>query len=172
MIEVRPIEGTEINDAVVLWKACGLVRPHNDAAVDAAQALKGQNAAIIGAIAGQHLIGAAMIAWDGAQGWISYLGVERAFRRWGLGRKLVRVCEDWLGQSAPSHIQLMARAETDEAARFYKGIGYEEKTPGVLFQASANAILIAMAMFKASCGKRHSPAFPGYFRDQEQMDFT
>ena len=131
MIEVRPIEGTEIDDAVVLWKACGLVRPRNDAAVDAAQALKGQNAAIIGAIAGQHLIGAAMIAWDGAQGWISYLGVERDFRRWGLGRKLVRVCEDWLGQSAPSHIQLMARAENDEAARFYKGIGYEEKTPGV-----------------------------------------
>jgi ribosomal protein S18 acetylase RimI-like enzyme len=131
MIEIRPIESTEIDEAVVLWKTCGLVRPRDDAAVVAAQALKGPNATIVGAFAGQHLIGTAMIGWDGYQGWISYLGVERDFRRWGIGRKLVCVCEDWLGQSAPSHIQLMARAENDEAARFYKGIGYEEATPGI-----------------------------------------
>lgn len=57
MIEIWPIEDTEIDEAVVLWEACGLVRPRNDAAVDAAQA---QNATIIGAFADQHLIGAAM----------------------------------------------------------------------------------------------------------------
>lgn len=60
MIETRPIEGTEIDEAVVLWEACGLVRARNDAAVDAAQGVKGQNAAIIGAFTDQHLIGAAM----------------------------------------------------------------------------------------------------------------
>jgi ribosomal protein S18 acetylase RimI-like enzyme len=130
MIEIRPIESTEIDGAFVLWEACGLVRPRNDAAVDAARALKGQNSTIIGAFAGQHLIGTAMIGWDGPQGWISYLGVGKDFRRWGIGRKLVCECEDWFGQSAPSHIQLMARAENDEAARFYKAMGYAEETPG------------------------------------------
>lgn len=126
MIEVRQLVSSEIGEAVALWEACGLTRPWNDSAADAERALKGPNSTIFSAFAGVHLIGTAMTGWDGHRGWIYYLGVEQDFRRWGLGRKLIRACEDWLGQFDAPKVQLMVRAEHDQAARFYDAIGYQE----------------------------------------------
>ena len=94
MIGFRPLASSEIGEAVTLWEACGLTRPWNDPAADAERALHGPLSTIIGAFAGDHLIGTAMTGWDGHRGWIYYLGVEADFRRWGIGRKLIRACED------------------------------------------------------------------------------
>lgn len=131
MIEFRPLESSEVGEAAALWEASGLTRPSNDPFPDAERALRGPSSTIIGAFAKGHLIGTAMTGWGGHLGWIHYLTVERDFRRWGIGRRLVRGCEDWLGQYAPPNIQLTVRTENDEAARFYNGIGYEEETPCV-----------------------------------------
>ncbi|WP_340267286.1 GNAT family acetyltransferase [Sphingobium mellinum] len=128
MIEVRPLASSEVDEAVKLWDACGLTRPWNDPVADAQRALNGPASTIIGAFASGHLIGTAMTGWDGHRGWIYYLGVEADFRRWGVARKLIWTCEEWLAQFDVPKVQLMVRPDNDEAARFYNAIGYEEET--------------------------------------------
>lgn len=128
MIEFRPLASSEIGEAVALWEACGLTSPRNDPLAVAQRALKEPSSTIIGAFANGHLIGTAMAGRDGDSGRISHLGVERDFRRWGVGRKLIRSCEDWLFQFGVSKVQLMARIENSETTRFCKVIGYQEDT--------------------------------------------
>lgn len=127
MIEFRPLASSEIGETVALWEACGLTRPWNDPVADAERALAGPISTIFGAFAGNQLIGTAMTGWDGHRGWIYYLAVESDFRRWGIGRALIRACEDWLTQHDAPTVQLMVRAENSEVARFYEAIGYEEE---------------------------------------------
>lgn len=128
MIEFRPLASSETGEAVALWKACGLTRPWNDPAADAGRALDGPLSTIFGAFANGHLIGTAMTGWDGHRGWIYYLGVDADFRRWGIARKLIWACEEWLAQFDAPKVQVMVRTENGEAARFYEAIGYEEDT--------------------------------------------
>tara|TARA_B110001454_G_scaffold61214_1_gene59691 strand:+ start:1677 stop:2150 length:474 start_codon:yes stop_codon:yes gene_type:complete len=128
VIEFRPLVSSDIGEAVELWEACELTRPWNDPVADAERALGGPCSTIIGAFAAGHLIGTAMTGWDGHRGWIYYLGVDKDFRRWGIGRKLILHCEEWLGQFGAPKIQLMVRSENDAAARFYEAIGYEENS--------------------------------------------
>ncbi|CCW19406.1 putative acetyltransferase [Sphingobium indicum BiD32] len=125
-IELRTLVPGEVGDAARLWDACGLTRPWNDAAADARKALDGPASTIIGAFAGPRLIGTAMCGWDGHRGWIYYLGVDADFRRWGIGRKLIGHCEEWLGRFGALKVQLMVRADNADAARFYEAIGYDE----------------------------------------------
>jgi hypothetical protein len=96
MIEFRPLAKSENGDAVTLWEACSLTRPLNDPAANAGRALEGPHSTIIGALAGNHLLGTAMTGWDVHRRWIYYLGVEKD--RWAIGRKLIPGCEDWLAQ--------------------------------------------------------------------------
>lgn len=126
MIEFRALHRSDIGAAVKLWEVCELTRPWNDPAADAERALGGPSSTIIGSFAAGDLIGTAMTGWDGHRGWVYYLAVDKDFRRWGIGRKLIRHCEDWLGQFGAPKIQLMVRNENSNAARFYEGIGYEE----------------------------------------------
>jgi ribosomal protein S18 acetylase RimI-like enzyme len=134
MIEFRPLAGSEIGEAVSLWEACGLTRSSNDPAADAKRAIDGPCSTIISTFAGDHLIGTAVTDWDDNCGRIYYLGVEADFRRWGIGRKLIRTCEDWLAQFNAPKVQLMVLAENDQASRFCEAIGYEEETYGVYYR--------------------------------------
>lgn len=128
MIEVRPLASSEVREAVKLWEACGLTRPWNDPAADARRALAGPSSTIIAAFASDRLVGTAMTGWDGHRGWIYYLAVESDFRRWGIARKLIQECEDWLARYEAPKVQLMVRTENGEAARFWEALGYEEET--------------------------------------------
>lgn len=125
-IDFRPLTLSDIGDAVALWQECDLTRPWNDPVADAKRALSGATSTIIGAFAGTQLVGTAMTGSDGHRGWIYYLGVSRDCRRWGIGRKLIHTCEDWLRQFDSPKVQLMVRPESHEAAKFYKALGYGE----------------------------------------------
>lgn len=125
-IEIRPLVDADISAALSLWEVCELTRPWNDPEADARRALQGPSSTILGTFAGDHLVATAMTGWDGHRGWIYYFCVDRDFRRWGIGRKLVQACEEWLAQFGAPKVQLMVRPENSEAARFYEAIGYDE----------------------------------------------
>lgn len=69
-----------------------------------------------------------MTGWDGHRGGVYYLAVEDNFRRWGLGRNSFEPARNGRRSTPPAKIQLMLRPENDEAAGFYKAIGYGEET--------------------------------------------
>lgn len=133
-IEFRVLTDMEIGEAVALWEVCGLTRPWSDPTADARRALEGPSSTIMATFAAGHLIGTAMCGWDGRHGWIYYLGVAADFRRWGIGRKLIRHSEDWLSQFGAPQIQLMVRTESEAAARFCEAIGYEEDNYRVFYR--------------------------------------
>lgn len=126
-LALRPLLEADIPAAVDVWKACRLVRPWNDPEADARLALAGPASTIIGAAFPERLIGTAMCGWDGHRGWVYYLGVVPGFRRRGIARALMRECEAWLAMRDAPKIQLMVREGNEDAARFYRSIGYAEQ---------------------------------------------
>jgi GNAT superfamily N-acetyltransferase len=133
-IEIRVLTDPEIGEAVALWEKCGLNRPWSDPAADARRALAGPSSTIMATFAAGRLIGTAMCGWDGRHGWIYYLCVTDDFRRWGVGRKLMKHSEEWLSQFGAPQIQLMLRAESDVAASFCEAVGYEEDNYRIFYR--------------------------------------
>ena len=68
-----------------------------------------------------------MVGFDGHRGWVYYLAAAPDHRRRGLGRQMMAAAEVWLrGRGAPK-IQLMVRADNDEALGFYDALGLKRQ---------------------------------------------
>ncbi len=124
-VEVQPATATDRDAVVALWRACGLVVPHNppDADFDFALGKPGSDVLIIhNAVA---IMGSVMVGHDGHRGWVYYLAVDPAKQRRGLGAALVTGAETWLRERGVRKIQLMVRAANGGVLDFYRRIGYE-----------------------------------------------
>lgn len=74
---------------------------------------------------GDELLGTAMLGHDGHRGWVYYLAVRADERGQGLGRALMRACEEWvLGHGVPT-LRLMVRTGNEPVLAFYARLGYE-----------------------------------------------
>jgi ribosomal-protein-alanine N-acetyltransferase len=58
-------------------------------------------------------------------GWVASIGVHPAYRRQGIGRRLLAECEDRLGTS---RVRLSLRRSNEEALALYRTVGYAEVT--------------------------------------------
>lgn len=115
------------SEAVALWHECGLTRPWNDAQADFVRAVSGSASEVLGARdVEDRLLGTAMVGHDGHRGWVYYLAVAVAVRRQGLGRELMRACEEWVRSRGVPKIQLMVRHGNEDALAFYEGLGYTD----------------------------------------------
>ena len=120
-------------DAEQLWRQTGLSRPWNDAAADLRRALAGETSTILAARNSTGaLLGTAMVGHDGHRGWVYYLAVQPSRQREGVGRELMRACEDWLRQRDVPKIQLMVRHANEGAFGFYEALGYVDAEVVVL----------------------------------------
>lgn len=112
--------------AIALWQAAGLVQLWNDPGADIAAALNCPTATILAAHdeAGT-LTGTVMAGYDGHRGWLYYVASDPARRGQGIGAALMKTAEDWLAEQGARVIRLMVRAENEQVAAFYDGLGYE-----------------------------------------------
>ena len=112
--------------AIALWQAAGLVQLWNDPGADIAAALNCPTATILAAHdeAGT-LTGTVMAGYDGHRGWLYYVASDPARRGQGIGTALMKAAEDWLAEQGARVIRLMVRAENEQVAAFYDGLGYE-----------------------------------------------
>ncbi|HEY0314781.1 MAG TPA: GNAT family acetyltransferase [Sphingomonas sp.] len=116
----------EIPAALALWHAAGLVSPPNDPEADVRAALDGPSGTILAAHeASGALTGTVMAGYDGHRGWLYYLASDPARRGQGIGAALVEAAEQWLAGQGARVIRLMVRAENEQVATFYDGLGYE-----------------------------------------------
>ena len=129
MIEFRPLAGSEIDEAIRLWETCGLTRPRANLAAEAGHAITDDGLVVIASFAGRHLIGTAMADIGAERGRISHLFVDKDFRRWGVGRQLVRTCEEWLGERKVFEVEAILPTAYDQAEKFLQVLGYEEDEP-------------------------------------------
>jgi ribosomal protein S18 acetylase RimI-like enzyme len=114
-------------EAIALWRGCGLTRPWNDPEADFTRAANGAGSAVLVARGLDRLDGSVMVGFDGHRGWIYYLAVAPGRRRDGLGRALMAAAEVWLRDRGAPKIQLMVRADNQEALGFYAALGLERQ---------------------------------------------
>ncbi len=81
---------------------------------------------MLGAVEQAALLAAAMVGHDGHRGWVYYLAVAPEVQRQGLGRRMVRACEEWVSACGVPKIQLMVRADNTALAPFYEQLGYAD----------------------------------------------
>jgi ribosomal protein S18 acetylase RimI-like enzyme len=74
---------------------------------------------------GPEVVGSGMGGWDGRRGWIYHLAVAEGHRRKGLGKELAQRLEAGLRDVGCRKVNAIVREGNDEAARFWKALGYE-----------------------------------------------
>jgi ribosomal protein S18 acetylase RimI-like enzyme len=114
-------------DAVIdLWSRCGLLRPWNDPRKDIARKLHVQRDLFLVGEQDGRIIATAMAGYEGHRGWVNYLAVEPEFRQQGLGRLIMGEVERRLKDLGCPKVCLQVRRGNEEAAAFYKTIGYSD----------------------------------------------
>lgn len=114
------------DDAVALWRTCGLTRPWNDPHADLVRALEGSTSTVLGSLHDGRLVGTVMTGHDGHRGWVYYLAVHPDVRRRGLGRGLMQAGEQWLRERGVPKLNLMVRTDNAAVVHFYNSLGNED----------------------------------------------
>jgi ribosomal protein S18 acetylase RimI-like enzyme len=86
---------------------------------------------LAGAI-GQELVATAMVGHDGHRGWVYYLAVRPDRQGGGLGARMVRAAEAWLGERDVPKVNLMVRETNPAVLGFYERLGYADAAVRVL----------------------------------------
>ena len=83
------------------------------------------------AIDGSAVVGVAMCGHDGRRGHIYHLAVDPAYRRYGVGRRLVKECLDGLRQAGMVRAIILVADYNLGGAEFWKRAGWED-IPGAV----------------------------------------
>lgn len=124
---IRAYEDADEGEVVALWRAGGLLVPHNDPVADIAFCRASAHGAVFVGREGGRVVAAVMAGHDGHRGWLYYLAVDSGRRHAGLGGEITAHAERWLASLGVRKVQLMIR-DTNTAVRdFYAAIGYTEE---------------------------------------------
>ena len=124
MVTIRPYRTAEEAAVIAIWERSGLTRPWNDPRKDIARKLAICPDWFLVAELEGVVVGTVMVGYEGHRGWISYLGVDPAFQRRGIGRALMAVAERLLRSEGCPKINLQVRTGNSEAIEFYRRIGF------------------------------------------------
>lgn len=133
VVIVEPATTGDRETVIALWRACGLVVPHNPPVADFERALGQPGSDILVAKIGDAIVGTVMVGHDGRRGCLYYLAVDPDRQRQGTGARLVAAAEDWLRERDIRKAQLMVRETNLGVVAFYERIGYD-RAPVVLMQ--------------------------------------
>jgi N-acetylglutamate synthase len=78
------------------------------------------------AMDGSAVVGVVMCGHDGRRGHIYHLAVDRAYRRYGLGRRLVKECLEGLRQAGVVRAIILVADYNLGGAEFWKRAGWED----------------------------------------------
>jgi len=123
-IVIRDFQPADAEAVVALWDACGLVRPWNDPYKDIARKQTDDNGAFWVAVAGNSVIAAVMVGYDGHRGSINYLAVAPDHQGAGVGARLMRQAEACLIEVGCPKVSFCVRKDNDAVLAFYDGLGY------------------------------------------------
>ena len=129
---IGELERQAVAECVELWRQAGLTRPWNDPEADLRRAADGSTSTVLAIVEAGALLATAVVGHDGHRGWMYYLAVAPSHQRSGLGRQMVRACEQELRVRGVPKIQLMVRAENAAATAFYRRLGYDDAGVAVL----------------------------------------
>ena len=123
---IRAFEDKDEEKVIQLWKACGLVSPSNDPALDIERKKLVQRELFLVASVGDAIVGTVMAGYEGHRGWINYLAVSPDQQKAGLGRALMVEAENLLKAIGCPKINLQVRSSNAQVRAFYERIGFSE----------------------------------------------
>jgi ribosomal protein S18 acetylase RimI-like enzyme len=124
--DIRDATAVDEHQVIALWRACGLVAPHNDPVSDFRFAVAGPASTVLVARADDLIVASAMVGHDGHRGWLYYVACAPERRGEGLGSSIVAAGEAWLRARGVAKVQLMVREANAAVVPFYVQLGYED----------------------------------------------
>jgi len=125
---------SELGMLAELWADSGL--PYRPRGRDSMSNLRTQLRAspdlFIGAFSKERLLGVVIASDDGRKGWINRLAVHPSSRNTGIGRELVRACEDALRKRGRELFAVLIEKDNEGSAEFFESLGYKFET-GILY---------------------------------------
>ena len=128
MFELRDYRHPEDYAAVVaLWERCGpgVQLSRSDQPEEIRKKFEHDPDLFVLAFAGGEVVGTVVGGYDGRRGLVYHLAVEAAYRRRGLGRRLMEEIEDRLRQRGCLKGYLLVAAEAEKALDFYRDLGWQ-----------------------------------------------
>lgn len=124
---IRAFRDGDLDSVVALWRASGLVVPHNDPVEDITFCRRsGHGEVLVGEECGR-IVATAMIGHDGHRGWVYYVAVAHQSRGTGWGRRIMAAAEAWLRERGVRKMEFMIRRSNLPVCEFYAHLGYEEE---------------------------------------------
>jgi len=125
-IGIRSLETEDYDALVSLWQRAGLkFKPQGRDSRDALNhQLRQGGVTLLGTEKGGRLIGVVMVSHDGRKGWINRLAVDPAYRRQGLGARLIAAAEKELHGQGVEVIAAFIEAENEPSLNLFQEEGY------------------------------------------------
>jgi ribosomal protein S18 acetylase RimI-like enzyme len=123
-LEITSFQPGDAAAVLRLWEECNLVVPWNDPRRDIERKLRLQPELFLVARLGGELVASLMAGYEGHRGWLNYLAVAPAFRRQGIGRRMVAQAEERLRAMGCPKINLQVRRSNTAVMEFYRRLGF------------------------------------------------
>lgn len=110
---------------MALWEAVfGYETAHNSPGLAIDKKLAVNDELFFVALAGNEVVGTVLAGYDGHRGWLYSVAVHPAFRRKGLGARLVQHAEAALTERGCMKINLQIVSTNASVEAFYQSLGY------------------------------------------------
>jgi ribosomal protein S18 acetylase RimI-like enzyme len=137
-VEIGDFRIEDYDRVMELWAAGGLpLKPRGrDSRESIARQIVLPNVRFLVARAGEggRVVGTVLATHDGRKGWINRLVVDETVRRRGLGARLVRAAEDWLGAQGMDILACLIEDGNLVSMAVFETLGYK-KHPEIIYFA-------------------------------------
>jgi ribosomal protein S18 acetylase RimI-like enzyme len=126
-MHIRQFQMEDFEDVTVLWKSAGLHLNRSDTRRGLQRKLERDADLFLVAIHEDEIIGVVMGAYDGRRGWINHLAVAEAYRKQGIGGRLLQELEQRLMTKGCDKVNLLIEPANAQVQYFYQQLGYQPR---------------------------------------------
>lgn len=128
-LSIRCFDANDTEAVITLWQQAfpeyrDVTRPQRNPHLSIANKMATQPDLFFVALLGERLVGTVMGGYDGHRGWLYSLAVDEAWRRRGIGARLVAHVEQALTARGCPKLNLQILSAKDELRAFYEALGY------------------------------------------------
>ena len=126
-VQIAPMREEDYDDVRALWmtiRGFG-IRALDDSREDVARFIRRNPTTSVVARADGRIVGSILCGSDGRQGALYHVCVARAYRRRGIGTRMVGYCMERLREMGINKVALIAFANNDAGNAFWRQIGWK-----------------------------------------------
>ncbi|MBI3465997.1 MAG: GNAT family N-acetyltransferase [Planctomycetes bacterium] len=128
-ISIRPMSLEDYDEVLALWQAAeGVGLNEADERGPIAAYLRRNAGLSLVACNDRQIVGAVLCGHDGRRGYLHHLAIAPAFRRRGIGRKLVEQCLAGLGSQGILRCHIFLYVDNHGGSGFWRTLGWIERT--------------------------------------------